>query len=98
VSNVKSARNPSASQPWSEIAPYAILSLGSFLCGLVIIALLLWKADKLVALGLVGNLYYIALLPLGLSAAAFLFGALRSSSRLIRHKSNSWKKVVLPTH
>ena len=77
----RSSRNQSESQPWSKIAPYAGLSICSFLAGLVIVALLLWDADKLVALGLIGNLYYVALLPLGLSAAAFLFGALRSYGR-----------------
>ena len=71
-------RDQSNSRSWKTIAPYAILSLVSFLCGLVLIGLLLWNAEKLVALGLTGNLYYLALLPLGLSAAAFLFGALRS--------------------
>ena len=60
----------------NDVVLYAVLSLGGFICGLVILALLVWKADKLVALGLIGNLYYLALLPLGLSAAAFLFGAM----------------------
>ena len=77
----RSSRNPSASQPWSRIAPYATLSLFGFLCALVIILLLVRNADKLVALGLVGHLYFFALVPLGLSAAAFLFGALRSYAR-----------------
>jgi hypothetical protein len=71
------AREPAA-QGWNKIAPYAGLSIGSFLCALILLALFVWKADKLVALGLSGNLYYIVLLPLGLSVAAFLFGALRA--------------------
>jgi len=45
---------------------------------MLVLSLMLWKAEMLVRLGLTGRVYYIALLPLGLSAAAFLFGALRS--------------------
>ncbi|MGH8590415.1 MAG: carboxypeptidase-like regulatory domain-containing protein [Gammaproteobacteria bacterium] len=70
---------PQNSRP--TIAPYAILSLGSFASGLVLVALLLWKGDKLTAWGLTGNFYYLILLPLGLTAAAFLFGAMRSYAR-----------------
>jgi hypothetical protein len=61
-----------------QITFYALVSLISFLCGLVILALMIWKAEKLTALGLTGNLFYIVLLPLGLAAAGFLFGVLRS--------------------
>src|SRR5258706_15076097 len=63
---------------WSKIAPYAVVSLVSFLCGVGILALMLWNVQTLVAFGLTGNLFYIVLLPLGLSAAAFLFGVLQS--------------------
>lgn len=66
---------------WSKIAPYAALSLGSFLAALALVGLLLWKADLLARLGLTGNFYYLILLPLGLSVAGFLFGALRSYAR-----------------
>ena len=57
---------------------YGLISLISFGCGAVVLALLLWKADVLTRLGLVGKVYYVALLPLGLCAAGFLFGAMRS--------------------
>jgi len=67
-----------APQSRNKIASYAALSFASFLCGLGILALLIWKAEQLVELGLSGNLYYIALLPLGISAALVLFGAMRS--------------------
>lgn len=62
----------------SKIAPFAYLSLGSFVCALVLIALLLWKAELLVRLGLSGNYYYLVLLPLSVAVAVCLFGALRS--------------------
>ncbi|HSS50153.1 MAG TPA: carboxypeptidase-like regulatory domain-containing protein [Thermoanaerobaculia bacterium] len=66
---------------WSKIAPYAVLSLGSFLAALLLVGLLLWNADLLARLGLTGNFYYLILLPLGLAVAGFLFGALRSYAR-----------------
>jgi hypothetical protein len=67
-----------AAQGWEKIAPFAALSAGGFSCALVLLVLFIWKADKLASLGLAGNFYYIILLPLGLSVAAFLFGALRA--------------------
>ena len=48
---------------------------------MVLVSLLLWKGDKLTAWGLTGNFYYLILLLLGLTAAAFLFGAMRSYAR-----------------
>jgi hypothetical protein len=70
--------NRPSGRKWSEIALYAGLSLGSFLGFLVLIGLLLWKADRLAALGLASNFYYLILVVLGLAASGFLFGALRS--------------------
>jgi hypothetical protein len=81
VTNAGSSRDQSDSHNWGQIAPYAVLSLVGFVCALLLIALLLWNAEKLVALGLTGNFYYLVLVPLGLSVAAFLFGALRSFAR-----------------
>ena len=78
MTSANSSRGQSTPQTWSKIAPYAVLSLCSFLLFLLLLALLLWNAERLVALGLTGNLYYLVLVPLGLSASAFLFGALRS--------------------
>jgi hypothetical protein len=57
---------------------YAIVSLVAFLFGFVILSVMLWNAQLLVSLGLTGNFYYVLLLALGLSAAAFLFGLLQS--------------------
>jgi hypothetical protein len=64
-----------------ETGFYAVISLVSFLCGVAILGLMIWKADLLARLGLTGNLYYIVLLPMGLAAAGFLFGVLRSYTR-----------------
>lgn len=57
---------------------HALISGLAFLAALIILALFLWNAETLVKLGLVGKLYYLVLVPLGLGAAAFLFGALKS--------------------
>jgi len=72
------SRKQTSDDRWSHIAPYALISLVSFLCGVGLLVLMLWKAEKLVALGLTGNLFYMVLLPLALAAAGFLFGVLRS--------------------
>jgi hypothetical protein len=64
-----------------EIIPYALIALASFLCGIGVLLLMLWKAEALYKLGLIGNLYYIVLFPLGLCAAVFLFGVVRSFAR-----------------
>jgi hypothetical protein len=76
----KSGSVQGGSPGWSKVAPYAALSLATFVCASILPALLLWKPEKLVALGLTGYLYYLVLLPFGLLAAAFLFGALRPSA------------------
>ena len=64
-----------------EIIPHALIALASFLCGIGVLGLMLWKAEALTRLGLIGNLYYIVLFPLGLCAAVFLFGVVRSFAR-----------------
>jgi hypothetical protein len=65
----------------NNIAPYALIALVSFLCGVGLLGLMIWKADLLMALGLTGDLYYLVLLPMGAAAAAFLFGVLQSFAR-----------------
>jgi hypothetical protein len=78
VMAVKSPRRQSTIPIGRQIALYAVIALCSFLGFLLLLGLLLWNAERLVALGLTGNLYYLALVPLGLSAALVLFGTLRS--------------------
>jgi hypothetical protein len=76
-----SKEDPSNQERRKEIGFYAVISLISFLCGIGILGLLIWKATLLAGLGLAGNLYYLVLLPMGLSAAGFLFGVVRSYAR-----------------
>jgi hypothetical protein len=73
--------NHAAASPWSKVAQFAVISLVCFLLGMLLLFLMVWKAAELVALGLIGRLYYIVLLPLGLSAAGFLFGVVHSYAR-----------------
>ena len=72
-------REPSdAKSGWGRIAPYALLSLGCFVIGLLLVVLLVSNARLLVSLGLEGRFYYLILLPLGLAVTGVLFGAFRS--------------------
>ena len=61
-----------------SIGPFAVLSLVSFLAGMILLWILVFHAELLVRLGLVGQIYYVVLIPLGLAAAGSLFGILRS--------------------
>ncbi len=61
-----------------SIWTFALLAFVSFLCGIAVLLLLVFKGDWAVKLGLEGRLFYVTLLPLGLSAAVFLFGVVRS--------------------
>jgi hypothetical protein len=76
-----SKEDASNQERWKEISFYAVISFISFLCGVGILGLMIWKATLLAGLGLTGNLYYLVLLPMGLGAAGFLFGVLRSYAR-----------------
>jgi hypothetical protein len=73
--------SPAQTAKIGEILLYALIALVSFVCGIGVLFLMLWKAEALTKLGLIGNLYYIVLLPLGLCAAVFLFGVVRSFAR-----------------
>src|ERR1051326_5892391 len=63
---------------WAKIAPYAVASLICFLLGALLLFFMVWKAEKLGALGLSGRMYYVVLLPLGAAVAGFLFGVVQS--------------------
>ena len=64
-------------QPLSSIS-YAIISLVSFFICICLILLFIYKANDLIASGIDKMIFYILLIPLGFSSAAFLFGAMRS--------------------
>lgn len=77
----RSKEDTSNGERWKKIGIYAVISVISFLCGVVFLVLIIWKAYLLARLGLTGNLFYIVLLPMGLAAAGFLFGVVRSYAR-----------------
>jgi hypothetical protein len=55
--------------------------------------MLIWHADRIVALGMTGKIYYIVLLPLGLCVSAFLFGALRSTGMYRGRVFGGWLEL-----
>ena len=63
-----------------QLSFYAALSTGSFLLGVGLLFLMVWKVETLAAFGLTGKLFYLVLIPMGMAAAGFLFGVLRSVS------------------
>ena len=63
---------------WQKAAPFAVLSLVTFLLGIGLLTVMIWKGEPSRTLGL---LYYIVLLTLGAASAAFLFGVFRSYSQ-----------------
>jgi hypothetical protein len=50
----------------------------SFAIGTCLVLLFIFKANDLIASGIDKMIFYVLLIPMGLSAAAFLFGAMRS--------------------
>jgi hypothetical protein len=76
---------------WSKVAPFALISLVSFLLGAAILFAMLWKAEKLADYGLTGNFYYVSLLAFGLAAAGVLFGVLQSYAK---YKGNQFGGVL----
>lgn len=60
---------------------YAVMSLASFAIAILLLALYVLGAEHLARFGLQGNLFYVLLLPLGLSVASFTFGAMKSYAR-----------------
>src|ERR1035441_1642198 len=79
---------PEAQPPCPELEPssrdpgkgifFAVLACASLLVGVGLLLLMLMKAEMLARFGLVGQVYYIVLIPFGFSGAMFLFGVLRS--------------------
>jgi hypothetical protein len=73
------ARNPHPEPP-DQLLLYATLSLVCFLLGAGLLFLMISKVETLAAFGLTGRLFYLVLIPMGLAAAGFLFGVLRSTA------------------
>jgi len=68
----------SARRKWRQTVFYAVMALVCFLLAFILLALMLSNVERLSALGLTGNLYYLVLVLFGLMVAFCLFGVLRS--------------------
>ncbi len=64
----------------TRIPAYALISAAVFLCCLIVLVLLVVYPERLSRFGLIQSFEYVARVLMGLAAAAFLFGVLRSSA------------------
>ena len=71
-----------APSDWARIAPYALVSLFAFLLAAGLLFLLVFRAQSLTQFTLIGHVFYVLLVVLGLCAADFLFGVLKSVGEL----------------
>lgn len=67
-------------QPSLTIRQYLVGAGLSLIVALLLLGLMLYHAETLVRLGLIGNLWYLMLLAMGLSVAVFLFLGFKSYS------------------
>jgi len=63
-----------------RVSSYALISFVAFLCCIAVLLLLIVFTDKLSRYGLMQQVYYLVLVLMGLTAAGFLFGVLKSSA------------------
>lgn len=64
--------------PWQRALLFGALSFAWLLCAIGLLVLILWKAELLVRLGLVGNFHYVVLVLLGLCVAGYLVSSMES--------------------
>jgi nucleoside phosphorylase len=64
----------------AQVPKYAWISFGAFLCFLVLLSLLIVNIDKLSQFGLLQPIYYLVLILMGATSAAFVFGVLPSTA------------------
>jgi len=69
------------SQSGLSAAAYAIISLIGLLLGMGLLLFYVYKVPDLVKSGVQNQVFYVLLIPWGLSSAAFLFGAMRGYAR-----------------
>src|SRR5580700_2682073 len=63
-----------------QVPLYARISLATFVCCFSLLLLFIAKAQTLSGLGLTEHVYYLVLVPMGLTAAVFLFGVIPSTA------------------
>jgi len=74
---------------------WLIVSGIAFLITLLAACILVFKGEELENIGIVGNIYYIILVPLGFSSAAFLGGAMKSYASFTSNESFRYGKLHL---
>jgi Carboxypeptidase regulatory-like domain len=72
--------NPPATKSQGRNPNYALISFVAFLCCFAVLGWLIANADRLNRFGLLQQVYYLVLVLIGLTAAGFLFGVLKSSA------------------
>jgi hypothetical protein len=77
-SHQRQQRSSRTGRGWNSIAPWTLLSIGSFVGGALLLVFIRTNARLLVSLDLVGQFYLPTIVALDLCATAFLFGVLRS--------------------
>jgi hypothetical protein len=74
---------------------WLIVSGIAFLISILASGILVFYGNQLESIGIVGNIYYIILVPLGLSSAAFLGGAMKSYASYTTNESFAYGKLKL---
>jgi hypothetical protein len=74
---------------------WLIVSGIAFLVTILASGVLVFFGKQLESIGIVGNVYYIVLIPLGLSSAAFLSGAMKSYASFTTNESFAYGKLRL---
>lgn len=74
---------------------WLIVSGIAFLITILASGILVFKGKQLESIGIVGNIYYIILIPLGFSSAAFLGGAMKSYASFTSNENFRYGKLHL---
>jgi hypothetical protein len=74
---------------------WLIVSGIAFILTILASAILIFYGNQLESIGIAGIFYYIILVPLGFSAAAFLSGAMKSYASYTTHESFAYGKIKL---
>ena len=83
-------------QPWKRVAPFAFASLVCFLLAMVLVFLMIWKAETLARWGLTGKMFFAVSISLGLAVSGFLFGVLQSYATYTGHQVGGKLKLGGP--
>jgi hypothetical protein len=74
---------------------WLVVSGIAFVLSILASSILIFYGNQLESIGITGNIYYIILVPLGLSSAAFLGGAMKSYASYTSNESFAYGKLKL---